>query len=225
MKVTKTVFLFLIIGFWGCTSVKEEPIIAEDNFYLSAEYFNKRFSDVSLVIAFPDIPEQDSDNVYLSPDQQELIRFKSIFLRDFPKAIKYYSTITKVDQYFFHCECTGEDLPVYELRDINGRKTKIVLPNPFYSIARHSKSDFIFFIEYLAVGTNLPKESFNYPKYSTILILHYSLWERETGNLIACDRVTAFHSFNRLGIDWPYGRAIDLLAEKIFSKLTIFHKP
>ncbi|MFN3693461.1 MAG: hypothetical protein ACK4UV_00510 [Ignavibacterium sp.] len=225
MKVTKTVFLFLIIGFWGCTSVKEEPIIVEDNFYLSAQYFNKRFSDVSLVIAFPNIPEQDSGNIYLSPDQQELIRFASIFLRDFPKAIKYYSTITKVDQYLYNYDITNQNVVFYEIIDINGRKTEIALSDSISSLTRLSKSDFIFFVGHLMFITNLPKESINYPKYSTILILHYSLWERETGNLIACDRVKAFHSFNRLGIDWPYGRAIDLLAEKIFSKLTIFHKP
>ncbi|WP_407931503.1 hypothetical protein, partial [Ignavibacterium album] len=225
MKIIEWFFFILIIGLIGCTSMKEEPVSAEDNFYLSAQYFNKKYSDVSLDIVFPDIPEQDSDNVYSSPEQEELIRFRSIFLRDFPKAIKYYSTITKVDQYFYNYDLTNQNVVFYELIDINGRKTEIALFDSISSLTRQSKSDFIFFVENLMFIANLPKENSYFPKYSTTLTLNYSLWERKTGNLIACDRVNSLHSFNRLGVEWPYGRAIDLLAEKIFSKLTIFHKP
>ena len=214
--ISAQIFLFLLISCSGVSTGK----MSES--YLSPEYEDKSFENVSMDVCYP-YPQYElipgSDTTHF----QTLVEFDMGFKNYFPDGIMLFSTITKVGWVYFEVNYEA-DIIEYQIKTEDNHDFYMMLPDSLSIFQRKSDADFLFIIQ-SGMFTQKPPD-FSYPKsrYSTIYEIEYSIWDRKNSELVTKDKVSSKIEFDRLGNNWPYRAAITKSAALIFEKLPMFQK-
>lgn len=222
------ILLFLIIisfFFVSCSRKVTKLQHVQPDTYLSPKYEDVSFTNVSMDICYPildfDIPPAGADTVHINNMKEFDVAFKNYFL----DGIKLFSSITKAGWIFFKPDYDIHKESVeYWTTTEDGSDFYVLIDSSLAFFREQSNSDFLMTFQLISYS-KIPADSANpNSKYESVIDIHYLIWERKTGDLIAMDKVNAKIEFNRIVGKWPYRSAIMKSAALIFDKLPMFQK-
>lgn len=213
--------LILSILLGSCSSKVTKLQRVQPDSYVSPKYEDQSFKNVSMDICYPFI---DFENVPLYTDSAHasiMKDFYDAFIEYFPQGIITFSSVTKTGWIFFETDYMGESIEYYT-------KTKdsldfyVSLPDSLSNFQKKSNADFLIITHYAVFSQSPPDSLKPKSKYSTSLDFEFSIWDRNTLDLVAMDKVQAKVEFDRVVDKWPYRSAIMKMAALLFAKLPMF---
>lgn len=215
--------LILSILLGSCSSKVTKLQRVQPDSYLSPKYENKSFKNVSMDICYPFIdfenipPDTDSAHASIMKD------FYEAFIEYFPQGIKTFSSVTETGWIFFETDYMDESIEYYT-KTKDSMDFYVYLPDSLSNFQKKSKADFLIITHYAAFSQSPPDSLKPKSKFSTSLDFEFSIWDRNTLDLVAMDKVQAKVEFNRVVDKWPYRSAMMKMAAVFFEKLPMFYK-
>jgi hypothetical protein len=218
-------FSILILSFFlgSCSSKVIKLQRVQPDSYLSPKYEDQSFKNVSMDICYPFI---DFENVPPHTDSAHtamMKEFYNAFIEYFPQGILTFSSVNKTGWIFFEQDYMSESIEYYTTTK-DSLDFYVSLPDSLSNFQKKSNADFMIITQY-ASFTITPPDSLNpKSKYSTSLDFEFSIWDRNTLDLVAMDKVQAKVEFDRVVDKWPYRSAMMKMAAVFFEKLPMFQK-
>lgn len=218
-------FSILIISCSG--KVTQNPYVTQST-YLSSEYEDKTFKDVSMDICYVN-SNHDYNGSLDSLTVSMMINFDDSFRKYFADGIKMFSSVTKTGWIFFDLDENFDyNFIEYSAKTKDGKNFSVSLTDSLSILQRRSESDFLFLVQSITVSqlgpTEADKKQGIIKKYESLIQINYSIWNTKNSDLIAQDIVTTRLEFKKPSGKWPFRGVVLKAASEIFEKLPMFTK-
>lgn len=218
--------LFFILPLISCTGNVNRLHRVTPNTYLSPEYEDESFRDVSMDICYYYTKYEYNawrDSLTISM----MLNFDETFRSYFADGIKMFSSFNEVGWVFYdYNKDVNYNFTDYKAKTKEGEDFVVHLTDSLTFFQEKSSSDFLFIVHAISViqdgPTRTNKNQLDIKDYESRIYIEYSIWNNKNSDLVTKDNVTTSLKFKNLIGKWPFRGVVLKSAAEIFDKLPMF---